>query len=424
MIRINEELKGIIPPLTEDEFRQLEENILNEGIRDSICVWNGWIVDGHNRYEIAQRHGLEYITKSLEFDDIDGAKLWMIDNQKGRRNLADFVKYELEKVKKELLVKIGERISKEKAVFKGNQYTAPLSIVDNEPKHNTQKEIAKNLGWSTGKVAMADIVDAKADESTKDKLRRDEVTINKVYNDIKKQEKQERFIKKKQDFELNFVNTKTVSKCHNISCIDFLSNDQINDIDLVLSDPPYAIDYKSGWNDWSKIDGDKQHDTIELIDNCFNLLKYRLKDDAHIYIFGSINSIDYIKPLFCKYFKLKNILIWDRKVIGMGDLKTYGRSYDIVYFGYNETWKELNGTRDRDVLLFDRVSPGSLVHPTEKPAEILEYIIKKSTKQNDLVFDPFAGSCSAIKAAATLGRNCIGCELHDKYIPKEYLTAC
>jgi len=99
----------------------------------------------------------------------------------------------------------------------------------------------------------------------------------------------------------------------------------------------------------------------------------------------------------------------------MGDLKTYGRSYDIIYFGYNETWRDLNGVRDRDILRFNRVSPNVLTHPTEKPADLLQYLIKKSTKENDMVLDIFAGSGSTLKAASVLNRNSFGIEVNKKY---------
>lgn len=70
-IRVNQKFKDLIPPLTADERKQLEENILKDGIRDPLVVWNGTLVDGHNRYEIARKHGLEYRVVEKEFRDED-----------------------------------------------------------------------------------------------------------------------------------------------------------------------------------------------------------------------------------------------------------------------------------------------------------------------------------------------------------------
>ena len=84
---IDPEFKSLIPPLSEDEFARLEKSIIAEGVRDPIITWNGVIVDGHNRYNITQAHGLECPNREREFANRDAAKIWIIENQFGRRNL-------------------------------------------------------------------------------------------------------------------------------------------------------------------------------------------------------------------------------------------------------------------------------------------------------------------------------------------------
>ncbi|NCU32225.1 MAG: hypothetical protein EOM23_04675 [Candidatus Moranbacteria bacterium] len=368
-IKINNEFKKLIPPLSPDEFSILEKNILADGCRDPLVLWQGFIVDGHNRYEICQKHSIQFKTETKEFENDSSVKVWMIDNQKGRRNLTDGWKWELAQTKKALLMEKGRE-------NKGaNQYTPErvLSTID-KTQHNTRNEIADDLGWSTGKVAMADVVWKRAAPEVKEKIKQGETTINQAYTEIKRGIKKENYEKKKAQFDLP-INTTTVKReiLHG-NCVEVLNSMPLIGADLLLTDPPYAMDYKSGWNDWDKIEGDKRHETIELLEKAFEAAKPHLKEDAHVYVFGSPNEIENIKPIFCKYFNLKNILIWDRGIIGMGDLKTYGRSYDVIYFGYNEIWKDLNGVRERDVLSFNRVNPSDLKHPTEKPTAILEYL--------------------------------------------------
>ena len=104
------------------------------------------------------------------------------------------------------------------------------------------------------------------------------------------------------------------------------------------------------------------------------------------------------------------------QVIGMGDLKSYGKSYDIIYFGYNKIFKELNGTRDRDLLSFQRVTPSKMIHPTEKPIDMLEYLIKKSTNEKDRIIEPFAGGGSTLMASNNTNRICTGIELEAKHV--------
>ena len=94
-IKIDKELKALNPPLGEGEQAQLESNILQYGIIDPLITWGETLIDGHHRYEIARKHDLEFSTRHLDFDSKDEAKVWIIENQLGRRNVVDFVKAEL-----------------------------------------------------------------------------------------------------------------------------------------------------------------------------------------------------------------------------------------------------------------------------------------------------------------------------------------
>jgi hypothetical protein len=103
-LKIKEEFKKLIPPLTPDEYKQLETNCIEEGIRDAIITWNGYIIDGHNRYKIAQDWQLNFKTISKNFDTEFDVVEWMLVNQLGRRNITpeqkDYLigkKYENEK---------------------------------------------------------------------------------------------------------------------------------------------------------------------------------------------------------------------------------------------------------------------------------------------------------------------------------------
>ena len=86
-LNIDQEFKNIIPPLTPEEYRQLEENILAEGCRDPLIAWGDVLIDGHNRYEICVQHGIPFEVMQREFADRSEARSWIIRNQLGRRNL-------------------------------------------------------------------------------------------------------------------------------------------------------------------------------------------------------------------------------------------------------------------------------------------------------------------------------------------------
>lgn len=90
MIAVDSEFQSLIPPLSNDEYERLEKSILSEGIRNPIITWNGTIIDGHNRYAICKKHRIRFGTTEREFESRDAAKIWIIENQFGRRNLSKY----------------------------------------------------------------------------------------------------------------------------------------------------------------------------------------------------------------------------------------------------------------------------------------------------------------------------------------------
>ena len=410
MIEIKQEFKDLIPPLTKEEFKQLENNCMSEGIREKILTWNGFIIDGHNRFEIATRWDLDFETESKHFDNEEAVKEWMILNQFGRRNLSNYQRSVLALELEEVFSKK----AKEKQIEGGKNKVVQISEqAPMERKAITQ--ISKVASVSHDTIAKVKKIQEKAPEEVKAKLRTGEVSINAAYKEIKKEEKKANFEAKKQLFEKEIKPENLNQKIILGDSIEVLPTLEKKSFDLLLSDPPYGMDFKSGWNNKEKIQNDKIIDTITLFENVLKESLPLLKDDAHFYLFGNINFIGDIRPIIEKYLNLKNILIWDRKVIGMGDLKSYGNSYDVIYFGYNKVWKDLNGTRDRDLLSYSRIDPAKNIHPTEKPLDILEYLIKKSSNENDKILEPFAGGGSTLLACKKLNRFATGVEIEEEY---------
>src|SRR5690606_28500655 len=87
MLRIDPEFRALIPPLTDDEKRLLEQSIVAEGCRDPLVAWGDVLIDGHNRYEICTRRGVPFEVVRRDFTDRSEAREWIIRNQLGRRNL-------------------------------------------------------------------------------------------------------------------------------------------------------------------------------------------------------------------------------------------------------------------------------------------------------------------------------------------------
>ncbi len=107
-MNIDQEFKGLIPSLTAEEYRQLEQNIIKEGCRDALITWEGILIDGHNRHEICTVNNIPFNVLKKEFDNRDSVIDWIINNQLGRRNLSKEtqsylrgLQYSREKKKKE-----------------------------------------------------------------------------------------------------------------------------------------------------------------------------------------------------------------------------------------------------------------------------------------------------------------------------------
>lgn len=94
-LKIDQEFSSRLPKLNLDEYQRLEKNIIAEGCRDALVVWNGIILDGHNRYEICQKHNMPFRVIERQFGSRKDALLWIIDNQFAKRNLTTWQKREL-----------------------------------------------------------------------------------------------------------------------------------------------------------------------------------------------------------------------------------------------------------------------------------------------------------------------------------------
>lgn len=171
-ISINPKFKNLIPPLTQDERKQLEENILDEGIREPLITWNGILIDGHNRYSIAKKFGLEFQTKEMDFENESDAEIWIIKNQFGRRNLS---KYDRSILALRLKPVIAERAKQnERLGGKGSQKSV-------NHKTDTQKEIAKLAGVSHDTIHRVETIEASGNDKVREKLRSGEISINEAY---------------------------------------------------------------------------------------------------------------------------------------------------------------------------------------------------------------------------------------------------
>lgn len=177
-LKIKPEFKELIQALSKEEFRQLEESIKNEGCRDAIVLWGDIIVDGHNRYEICKKHDIEFGVKQKYFADEDAARIWIIENQLGRRNVNDYQKGVLVLTLKPMYeARARENLSKhgDTAPGKNNTFANIGKGVD------VREELAKKASISHGNMAKIMKIEALATPEVKEKLRLGKTSINREY---------------------------------------------------------------------------------------------------------------------------------------------------------------------------------------------------------------------------------------------------
>jgi len=185
---IKDEFKNLLPRLSADDIRKLERSILKEGCRDKLIIWDeeNLLIDGHHRYEICDNHRNAMIRKHKRLYEVERksfkskeeAVAWVIDNQRGRRNMNKFQWAEV----------VLENKSSIKATAKANQRAGGGAVRKKSAKPvNTLDTLAKLAGISRPTLQQIEYILDNADQKTIDKLRKGEAgySINSVYEALK-----------------------------------------------------------------------------------------------------------------------------------------------------------------------------------------------------------------------------------------------
>jgi N6-adenosine-specific RNA methylase IME4 len=240
----------------------------------------------------------------------------MIDNQNGRRNLTDGWKYKLQQIKKEILLEKGKKTQ--------GTRTDILSTIDKklEPKHNTRQIIAKTLNWSTGKVAMADIVFKKATPELEEKVLNNEVTINQAYQDIKKEEKKEEQKVKKQEYQ---ERVETVTK--NEFKVDIFNTE--NKFRIIYADPAWSYNDKQ---DTAQLGGAAKHyDTMNVSEICSLPVKEISEKDSVLFLWVTSPLLEDAFTVIKSWgFKYKTSFVWDKVKHNMGHYNSVRHEFLLI----------------------------------------------------------------------------------------------
>lgn len=423
---VDNEFKNLIPLLDEKERLQLEENILRDGIQDPLKTWNGIIVDGHNRYTLAQKHGLTFETIEMDFADRSEAKIWILKNQLGRRNLIAPVRIKLALlVETEIAQKAKER---QLSTLKQNTETVEDKCPQRleEPAKNKCSELPVEQLTSTEKnkidrqnktnyqlAQMAGVSDKTVQRYKKilqdapaeivSQVDTGKISINEGYKQAKLLEKAQEIEQAKETIAAQSVDDYTKPKLFIGNGINFTPDEPYK---LLLTDPPYSTDV----------------DDIQAFAQSWlpNALTH-VRNDGFAYVFIGAYPDElraYLNITPPNHLTLIQILVWTyRNTLGNNPKNRYKQNWQacLFYRGVdappldcpltNEQWavQDINAPDGR---------LGNRFHTWQKPDEIAERFIRHSTKKGDTVFDPFACTGTFLLAAAKLGRNAYGFEIN------------
>jgi site-specific DNA-methyltransferase (adenine-specific) len=207
------------------------------------------------------------------------------------------------------------------------------------------------------------------------------------------------------------VSHRLVNKIIQGDCLSVLPQLPSESVDLLLTDPPYGMRYRG--KRWGKpMQGDADLSWFRpFIQEAYRVLK----PNTHACLFcNEYGLATFRAEMAAAGFKVKRLLVWVKDQHTAGDLVgDYANRTEYLLFGHKGR-RLLNGHRDANVLFFKRAGRRR-DHPTEKPVDMLRYLIEKSSAPGELVLDPFAGSGSICRAAKDLGRHFLGIEIDPTY---------
>ncbi len=224
-----------------------------------------------------------------------------------------------------------------------------------------------------------------------------------------------------------------INKIYNMDCMEGMKQLPDESIDLVVTDPPYkivqggcsnkAVTINACGGILNKHDGDNielvkkgkifNHNEIQFNEWLPEIYRV-LKDNSHCYIMINGRNLAELQMEAEKVgFRFHNIIAWDKG--NATPNKWYMQRLEFILFLFKGEAKNINNMGTTTLLQVPNIKRGTKLHPTEKPTDLMKILIENSSKENDLVLDPFMGIGSTALACKETGRNFIGFELDKHY---------
>lgn len=193
-------------------------------------------------------------------------------------------------------------------------------------------------------------------------------------------------------------------------CVEVMRGMADKSVDIIFTDPPYGVSFKKPGQ--ILLPGD----TINLLPMVLPEFYRILKDDGGIYIWSSTNKLHEFLFSFQMYFKLHNIIVWDKIQPTYPQSKAhYQLQYEPIMYGSKRS-HQLKSKKHGDIISAKNPRGNKRVHPTQKPTEVPYTLLRDVKNEQSLVFDPFCGSGSILVAAKSLNMPYIGVDINPDYV--------
>lgn len=343
MLKVNPDFESLIPPLSDEEYSGLEKSILEEGVREPIITWRGFIVDGHNRYSIATKHGLDFNTVEYDFADEADAKEWMILNQFARRNINAYQRSVLALELKDIV----------SAQAKKRQQQAGGAVPQKSAgAHDTRDELAAYAGVSHDTISKVERIEREATDELREQLRNGDTSINAAYQQLREAEKKA---------ERKAAIEEAKAQPRSASYVDIFTTDK--KYRVVYADPPWSYNDKQ---DTARLGGaEKHYNTMSIEDIC--AIKVPTEKDAVLFLWATSPLLPEALAVITEWgFTYKSSFIWDKVSHAMGHYNSVRHEFLLI---------AVKGSCTPDVKkLYDSVVSIERTDHSRKPAYFRELI--------------------------------------------------
>ncbi len=194
-------------------------------------------------------------------------------------------------------------------------------------------------------------------------------------------------------------------------CIEIMKEMPSNSVDLIIMDPPYGDNVAYGHLNKKIMNNQNPLVNCLALAECYRILK----KNKTLYNFTNWKQYPFLTEFILRYtkFRIKHVIVWKKRCFGMG--YAFRHQYELILVleklepKYN--MRNFSDVQDAEHILHDRKT-----HPHQKPLDLLTKMIEHSSKEGDLVFDPFCGGGSTCLAASLSKRRWLGIEQDPRYV--------